>query len=138
MDSVIWLSYQYCVQNWKISFDNCRGNGPDVNPSGYQDFNHWGRLRGDSNLARLSCIAYPAGRSAFNPIEHAWFPLSIALTGVTLPANKPTFVIRSGNWKKHKCLILPPQISKILEQYKLWCQCCCSYCHTRSRRRIYL
>ena len=45
-----------------------------------------GRLWQDINLTRLTCVTYPAGRSAYNPIEHAWSPLSNQLTGVTLPA----------------------------------------------------
>ena len=64
-------------------------NGPDMNPSGYINLLHWGRLWRNSNLTRLTCVTYPAGRSAFNPIEHAWSPLSNALTGVTLPVCLP-------------------------------------------------
>lgn len=71
-------------------------DGLDINPSGYQNLNRRGKLWRDSHLTSLSCFTYPAGRSIFSPIEDAWSPLSNALTGVTLPANKLTFVIRSG------------------------------------------
>ena len=57
-----------------------------MNPSGYINLIYWGRLWRDTDLTKLSCITYPAGRSAYNPIEHAWSPLSNALTGVILPA----------------------------------------------------
>ena len=52
-------------------------------------FSIGGRLWRDVNLSKLSCITYPAGHSAHNPIEHAWSPLSNALTGVVLPAVLP-------------------------------------------------
>ena len=66
-----------------------RNNGHDLRGSGYQNFYHRGRLWRDSNLTRLSSITYPAEKSAFNPIEHAWCPLSNPLTGVTLPVILP-------------------------------------------------
>ena len=66
-----------------------RSNGPDIRRSGYQNFYYRGRLWRDFNLTRLSSITYPAERSAFNSIEHAWCPLSNALTGVTLPLILP-------------------------------------------------
>ena len=60
-----------------------------MNPSGYQNLHHWGRLWRDSNLTRLSYITYPAEKSVFAPIENAWCPHSNALNGVTLPAILP-------------------------------------------------
>ena len=40
-------------------------------------------------MSRLTCITYPAGHSAYNPIEHAWLPLSNALTSIVIPATLP-------------------------------------------------
>jgi len=64
-------------------------NGPDMDPTNYMNIFFWGRLWRDTKLTRMSCISYPAGHSAFNPIEHAWSPLSNSLTSVTLPATLP-------------------------------------------------
>ena len=64
-------------------------NGPDMDPDGYVNLVYWGRLWRDTNLTRMVCVTYPAGQSAYNPIEHCWSPLSNALTGVTLPAVLP-------------------------------------------------
>ena len=61
-------------------------NGPDMNPSGYINTFYFGRLWRDTGVTKLSCVTYPAGRSAFNPIEHAWSPLSNCLTSVKLAA----------------------------------------------------
>lgn len=61
-------------------------NGPDMNPKNYMNIMYLGRIWRDLSLTRLSCVTYPAGRSAYNPIEHAWSPLSNALTAVTIPA----------------------------------------------------
>ena len=61
-------------------------NGPDMNPTSYVNIFYLGRLWRDINLTKLTAITYPAGRSAYNPIEHAWSPLSNRLTSVILPA----------------------------------------------------
>lgn len=49
-----------------------------------------GRLWKELNISRLTCITYPAGHSAYNPIEHAWLPLSNALTSIVISATLPT------------------------------------------------
>ena len=64
-------------------------NGPDMDPASYLNFIYWGRLWRDTKLTRLTCVTYPAGQSAYNPIEHCWSPLSNALTGVSLPVVLP-------------------------------------------------
>ena len=64
-------------------------NGPDMDLTNYINIFYWGRLWKDINLTRLSRISYPADHSAFNPIEHAWSPLSSKLTSVTLSATLP-------------------------------------------------
>ena len=61
-------------------------NGPDMNPTSYVNIFYLGRLWRDINLTKLTAITYPAGRLAYNPIEHAWSPLSNRLTSVILPA----------------------------------------------------
>ena len=61
-------------------------NGPDKDPTNYINIFYWGRLWRETNLTRLSCISYPSDHSAFNPIEHAWSPLSNKLTLFTLSA----------------------------------------------------
>ena len=61
-------------------------NGPDMDPTNYINIFYWRRLWRDTNLTRLSCISYTSGHSPFNPIEHAWSPLSNKLTSVTLRA----------------------------------------------------
>ena len=40
-------------------------------------------------VLRLTCVIYPAGYSAYNPIEHAWSPLSNELTLVVILAPLP-------------------------------------------------
>ena len=64
-------------------------NGPDKDPTNYTNIFYWGRLWRDTNLTRLSCISYSLGHSTFNPIEHAWSPLSNKLTSFTLSATLP-------------------------------------------------
>ena len=57
-----------------------------MNPTSYVNIFYLGRLWRDINLTKLTGIIYPAGRSAYNPIEHTWSPLSNRLTTVILPA----------------------------------------------------
>ena len=64
-------------------------NGPDMDPTNYINIFYWGRLWRDTNVTRLSCISYPAGHSAFNPIGHAWSPLCNKFTSVTVSATLP-------------------------------------------------
>ena len=64
-------------------------NGPDMCPKNYINIMYFGRIWRDLSLTRFSCVTYPAGRSAYNPIEHAWSPLSNALTAVTISACLP-------------------------------------------------
>ena len=64
-------------------------NGPDMDPSNYVNEIYWGKLWKDSGADMIQCISYAAGQSAYNPIEHAWPPLSNCLTGVILPATLP-------------------------------------------------
>ena len=61
-------------------------NGPDMSPESYKKIFYFGRLWRDIDLTKLTAITYSSGRSAFNPIEHAWSPVSNKLTGVALPA----------------------------------------------------
>ena len=73
----------------------------------------------------LPCITYPAGRSAFNPIEHAWSPLSNALTGVTLPAilpgkdkppNERTYLYNK-EWQLKEAQVLNTAADKLAKYY---------------------
>ena len=57
-----------------------------MNPTSYLNIFYFGRLWRDIGLTKLTTITYPAGRSAYNPIEHTWSPLSNKLTGVVIPA----------------------------------------------------
>ena len=60
-------------------------NGPDWSPRSPQTFYHLGDLWFKENLDCLVLVSYMAGHSRFNMVEHAWAPLTRALTGVTLP-----------------------------------------------------
>ena len=64
-------------------------NGPDWNPQSLQTFLYMGRLWRDSNLDCLMLTTYLPGFSRFNMIEHAWAPLTKALTSVTLSNHLP-------------------------------------------------
>ena len=61
-------------------------NGPDLSHASYMNIFYFGRLWRDIDPTKLTAIKYSSGRSAYNPIEHAWSLLSSKLTGVTLPA----------------------------------------------------
>ena len=75
-----------CEKNGKSFVTIVGDNGPDMNPTSYLNIFYFGRLWRDIGLTKLTTITYPAGRSAYNPIEHAWSPLSNKLTGVVIPA----------------------------------------------------
>ncbi|XP_071842085.1 uncharacterized protein [Apostichopus japonicus] len=60
--------------------------GPDWNSKSWTVLLYLQRLFRELNLDLLCCTTYAPGQSAFNPIEHAWAPLSRKLSGVTLSA----------------------------------------------------
>ena len=64
-------------------------NGPDMDPKSYINAMYLGRIWRDLSFSRFSCVTYPAGRSTYNPIEHAWSPLSNKHTAVTISACLP-------------------------------------------------
>ena len=52
---------------------------------------YWGRLWKELNISRLTCIIYPTRHPAYNLIQHAWSPMSNALT-LVIVATLPTEV----------------------------------------------
>lgn len=56
--------------------------GPDFSPKNMMNFVVHGRLWKDCNIDCLMVTTHAPGHSAYNKIEHAWAPLSRALTGV--------------------------------------------------------
>ena len=64
-------------------------NGHDWSPKSLKTFLYLGRLWKNLNLDILVQTTHAAGHSRFNEIEHAWAPLSMKLTGVTLPITLP-------------------------------------------------
>ena len=63
--------------------------GPDQNPSCIVNVLSYGRLWKDQQLDSLIIVTHAPGKSAYNPIEHAWSVLSRCLTGVTVAINVP-------------------------------------------------
>ena len=64
-------------------------NEPDWTVNSLTNIYFLYRLWKDCNLDALILNSYCPGYSAYNPIEHAWSPLSSALSGVVLPATLP-------------------------------------------------
>lgn len=62
-------------------------NGPDWTMHSLTNIYFMYRLWKLSKLDALVLNSYCPGQSAYNPIEHAWSPLSDALAGVILPPN---------------------------------------------------
>lgn len=58
---------------------------PDWSTKSVLNLMNYSRLWKDLKSAALVIVAFAARHSRFNPIEHAWAPLSRWLTGVTLP-----------------------------------------------------
>ena len=68
---------------WKM-FDGLKKNGLDMYPHSSINIMYWRRLWRELKISSLTYITYPAGHSVYNPIEHAWSPLSNALTLVVI------------------------------------------------------
>ena len=61
-------------------------NGPDWHKNSAKTFLAMGRLWKDLKLDYLLLVSYAPGDSKFNPIEHAWAPITIWWSGLVLPA----------------------------------------------------
>ncbi|KAJ8038946.1 hypothetical protein HOLleu_16515 [Holothuria leucospilota] len=61
-------------------------NGPDWNVKSWTVLFFVLRIFKELNLDYSCLTSYAPGQSAYNPIEHAWSPLSRKLSGVTFPA----------------------------------------------------
>ena len=68
-------------------------NGPDWKKNSIKVFFCMGRLWRDTHLDYLCMTSYAPGDSKFNPIEHAWSPVTIWMVGLlllnSLPENHP-------------------------------------------------